>query len=98
MVMSVYLIFLYVLAGWKRGTRSLFGSEEDCARGKPIINRRQCDYRGVETNYVSAIVAAYRRVDQTLRTIEILQQCDPPPGEIFVHVDGNQVGTAARDH
>ncbi len=38
---------------------------------------------------ISAIVAAYERVDQTLNTLRILQACDPRPDEILVHVDGN---------
>lgn len=40
---------------------------------------------------ISAIVAAYERIDQTLKTIRILQSCDPEPDEILVHVDGNRV-------
>jgi GT2 family glycosyltransferase len=38
---------------------------------------------------ISAIVAAYERVDQTLSTLRILESCDPKPQEILVHVDGN---------
>lgn len=40
---------------------------------------------------ISAIVTAYERIDQTLATLRILQSCVPPPDEILVHVDANQV-------
>ncbi len=40
---------------------------------------------------ISAIVAAYERVDQTLATLRILQSCVPAPDEILVHVDANQI-------
>jgi len=43
---------------------------------------------------VSAIVTAYRRIDATLMTIERLCDCAPPPDEILVHVDGNEVACA----
>ncbi len=39
---------------------------------------------------ISAIVTAYQRLDQTLLTLRKLQECQPPPSEILVHVDGNQ--------
>lgn len=45
---------------------------------------------------VTAIVTAYRRVEQTLTTLRILAACDPAPAEILVHVDGNQTGTLQR--
>ena len=40
---------------------------------------------------ISAIVTAYERVDQTLKTLRILEACDPKPDEILVHVDDNHV-------
>lgn len=40
---------------------------------------------------ISAIVTAYDRIDQTLATLRIVQSCTPPPEEILVHVDANQV-------
>jgi len=48
---------------------------------------------------ISAIVTAYERVDQTLATLRILQSCVPPPDEILVHVDANQIAceNAIRD-
>jgi len=39
---------------------------------------------------ISAIVTAYKRVDQTLATLRVIQSCVPPPDEILVHVDANQ--------
>lgn len=39
---------------------------------------------------ISAIVTAFERVDQTIATIRILEQCRPAPAEILVHVDGNR--------
>lgn len=44
---------------------------------------------------VSAIVTAFRRIDQTLDTIRRIQQCQPSPDEILVHIDGNQTDCAA---
>jgi len=48
---------------------------------------------------ISAIVTAYERIDQTLATLRVLQSCVPPPDEILVHVDANQVAceNAIRD-
>jgi len=43
---------------------------------------------------VSAMVAAYARIEQTLHTLEVLESCDPPPAEIIVHVDGGQQACA----
>jgi GT2 family glycosyltransferase len=40
---------------------------------------------------ISAIVTAYERIDQTLATLRIIQSCLPPPDEVLVHVDANQV-------
>ena len=44
---------------------------------------------------ITAIVTAYRRVEQTLVTLKKLKECKPPPAEILVHVDGNQAECAA---
>ncbi len=41
----------------------------------------------------SAIVTAYRRQEQILFTLRKLTECKPPPAEILVHVDGNQLAT-----
>ena len=40
---------------------------------------------------ISAIVTAYERVDQTLATLRVIQNCVPAPDEVLVHVDANQV-------
>jgi GT2 family glycosyltransferase len=40
---------------------------------------------------ISAIVTAYERIEQTLATLHVIQSCVPPPDEILVHVDANQV-------
>ena len=40
---------------------------------------------------ISAIVTAYDRVEQTLATLRVIQNCVPAPDEILVHVDANQV-------
>jgi GT2 family glycosyltransferase len=39
---------------------------------------------------ITAIVAAYQRIDQTSATLRAIQACDPKPREIIVHVDANQ--------
>jgi len=44
---------------------------------------------------MTAVVTAYQRVDDVRVTLRTLQACDPPPAEILVHVDGNQVDCAA---
>jgi GT2 family glycosyltransferase len=48
--------------------------------------------------HISAIVTAYQRVEETLVTLRKLQECQPAPAEILVHVDGNQTdcGLAIR--
>ncbi len=48
---------------------------------------------------ISAIVTAYERVEQTLATLRVIQNCVPPPDEILVHVDANQIAceNAVRD-
>ncbi|MDP2318337.1 MAG: glycosyltransferase [Acidobacteriota bacterium] len=43
---------------------------------------------------VDAILAADARISQTLDTLARLMACEPPPREILVHVDGNQVACA----
>jgi GT2 family glycosyltransferase len=40
---------------------------------------------------ISAIVTAYERVEQTLATLKVIQNCTPAPDEILVHVDDNRV-------
>lgn len=44
---------------------------------------------------ISAIVTAFRRIDAVRHTLTILHQCDPPPDEIIVHVDGGEHTCAA---
>jgi GT2 family glycosyltransferase len=44
---------------------------------------------------ITAIVTAYRRIAQTLVTLQKLVECSPAPAEILVHVDGNQTECAA---
>jgi GT2 family glycosyltransferase len=44
---------------------------------------------------VTAIVTAYRRVDQTLTTIANILKCDPAPAELIVHVDGGETDCAS---
>ena len=48
---------------------------------------------------ITAIVTAFERVDQALATLSVIQSCVPPPDEILVHVDANQVEceTAIRE-
>lgn len=43
---------------------------------------------------VTAIVTAYRRIDQTLTTIANILSCNPAPAELIVHVDGGQADCA----
>jgi GT2 family glycosyltransferase len=40
---------------------------------------------------ISAMVTAYERIDQTLATLRVLQNCVPKPDEILVHVDADQL-------
>jgi GT2 family glycosyltransferase len=40
---------------------------------------------------ISAIVTAYDRIEQTLATLRVIQNCAPAPDEILVHVDANQI-------
>jgi len=54
--------------------------------------------RAVATRHpcgITAIVVAYRRLEQTLVTLERLKACDPPPAEILLHVDGGEGECAA---
>ena len=39
---------------------------------------------------ISVIVTAYERIEQTIATLKIIQNCEPRPDEILVHVDGNR--------
>ena len=40
---------------------------------------------------ISAIVTAYKRIEQTLETLRVIRSCTPPPDEILVHVDANEI-------
>jgi GT2 family glycosyltransferase len=40
---------------------------------------------------ISAIVTAYERIEQTLATLRVIQNCIPPPAETLVHIDANQI-------
>lgn len=44
---------------------------------------------------VSAIVTAFQRADQTVRTLKTITSCVPPPAEVLVHVDGGAREVAA---
>ena len=39
---------------------------------------------------IAAIVTAYERTEQTLATLRVIQNCEPRPAEVLVHVDGNR--------
>lgn len=43
---------------------------------------------------ITATVAAFQRIDQTIDTLRRIAACDPPPDEIIVHVDGGETATA----
>lgn len=43
---------------------------------------------------MTAVVTAYRRVDQLLETLRRILACDPAPAEVRVHVDGGQTACA----
>jgi glycosyltransferase involved in cell wall biosynthesis len=43
---------------------------------------------------ITAIVTAYKRIGQTLETLNKIRGCQPGPDEIMVHVDGNQTACA----
>ena len=44
---------------------------------------------------VTAIVTGYRRVDDLLKTLRILRDCEPAPAEILVHIDSGERRTAS---
>ena len=48
---------------------------------------------------ISAIVTAYERIEQSLATLRVIHNCVPPPDEVLVHVDANQIAVedAIRD-
>ena len=46
------------------------------------------------TERIAAIVTAYERTEQTLATLRVLQNCEPQPAEVLVHVDGNRLECA----
>ena len=56
-------------------------------RGQPIVNPRP-------TVRVSAMVTAYRRVDEAIQTLTRINACVPAPAETLVHVDGGQHAAA----
>jgi GT2 family glycosyltransferase len=43
---------------------------------------------------ISAVVTAYRRIDQTIETLRQLRNCVPAPAEVIVHVDGGHEACA----
>jgi len=43
---------------------------------------------------ITAIVTAHRRIAQTLQTLTAIQNCDPRPNELIVHIDQNQAECA----
>ena len=43
---------------------------------------------------VTAIVTAFRRIDQTIDTLRQIKVCAPTPDEILVHVDANETACA----
>jgi GT2 family glycosyltransferase len=45
---------------------------------------------------VTAIVTAYQRMEAVLNTLRILQECDPAPAEMLIHVDGGEHAVAER--
>lgn len=48
-----------------------------------------------ETVPVTAIVTAWRRIEQTIATIRKICRCIPAPDEVLVHVDGGEVECTA---
>jgi GT2 family glycosyltransferase len=40
---------------------------------------------------VTAIITAYKRVDQLFATLRAIEACEPRPREVIVHVDANQI-------
>jgi len=44
---------------------------------------------------ITAVVTAYRRIDELLNTLRIISGCVPAPAEIIVHVDGGEHACAA---
>lgn len=45
---------------------------------------------------ISVIIPAHRRWDELDKTLDTLARCDPPPGEILVHLDQASPGCAER--
>jgi GT2 family glycosyltransferase len=43
---------------------------------------------------ITALVTAHWRIAQTLRTLQAIQECDPKPNELIVHIDQNQAECA----
>ena len=57
------------------------------------LNTLAYEFKGA-TVPVTAIVTAYKRVEQTLKSLGKLEACMPRADEIIVHVDGNQTACA----
>lgn len=45
---------------------------------------------------VSAIVTAFQRPEETVRTLKTIANCVPPPAEVLVHVDGGEYAFAEK--
>jgi GT2 family glycosyltransferase len=48
----------------------------------------------MNTEGVAAIVTAYQRIPEVLETIGRIENCQPAPNEVLVHVDGNNTACA----
>ena len=66
-----------------------------------IINFSSPDYCNEVTDgwtdfllSVTAIITAHKRIERTLKTLEVILHCDPTPAEVIVHVDQNQTDCA----
>lgn len=44
-------------------------------------------------SYVSVVIPTFRRSARLLETLRILETCDPPPGEVLVHIDAGDEET-----
>jgi glycosyltransferase involved in cell wall biosynthesis len=63
------------------------------AEVRPVILSDRIELKSQEPRKrvaISAIVTAYERPDMVVRTVRCLQESQPAPSEILVHVDGNQ--------
>lgn len=50
--------------------------------------------QNLNTVPVTAIITAWRRLDQTIVTIDKIRNCSPAPSQILVHVDGGETRCA----